>query len=67
MLHQMMSGKDAPADPILIPPHGVVSRQSTDVLAIRESSEPAGELATRFGVSRSTIVNILNRNTWKHI
>lgn len=40
---------------------------STDVLAIRESSEPAGELATRFGVSRSTIVNILNRNTWKHI
>jgi LacI family transcriptional regulator len=34
MLHRMVSGEPAPADPILIAPHGVISRQSTDVLAI---------------------------------
>ncbi|PQO25796.1 AraC family transcriptional regulator [Blastopirellula marina] len=34
MLHQMMEGKNAPKDPVLIPPNGVVSRRSTDFLAI---------------------------------
>jgi len=34
MLHQMMEGKHAPSEPVLIPPHGVTSRQSTDFLAI---------------------------------
>lgn len=34
MLHQMMGGKPAPQEPILVPPHGVTSRQSTDFLAI---------------------------------
>lgn len=34
MLHQMMEGAKAPVKPILVPPLGVVSRQSTDFLAI---------------------------------
>jgi LacI family transcriptional regulator len=34
MLHRMMAGEPAPKEPLLIAPHGVVSRQSTDVLAI---------------------------------
>ncbi len=34
MLHQMIEGKPAPRQPVLIAPHGVVSRQSTDFLAI---------------------------------
>ncbi|MBA2115268.1 Xylose operon regulatory protein [Planctomycetes bacterium FF15] len=34
MLHQMIEGKNAPIEPVLVPPHGVTSRQSTDFLAI---------------------------------
>jgi LacI family transcriptional regulator len=34
MLHRMMTGDAPPKQPLLIPPHGVVSRQSTDVLSI---------------------------------
>jgi LacI family transcriptional regulator len=45
MLHRMMAGYDAPAEPVLIAPHGVVSRQSTDVLAI---DDPAVVRALRY-------------------
>jgi LacI family transcriptional regulator len=38
MLHRMMDGNDPPKEPVLIAPHGVVSRQSTDVLAIDDPS-----------------------------
>jgi LacI family transcriptional regulator len=38
MLHRMMAGDDPPKEPVLIAPHGVVSRQSTDVLAIDDPS-----------------------------
>ena len=38
MLHRMMAGNDPPKQPVLIAPHGVVSRQSTDVLAIDDPS-----------------------------
>lgn len=34
MLNRMMAGEPAPKAPLLIAPHGVVSRQSTDVLSI---------------------------------
>jgi LacI family transcriptional regulator len=34
MLQRMITGDSAPKKPLLIPPHGVVSRQSTDVLSI---------------------------------
>lgn len=37
------------------------------VLEIRASADPATDLAARYGVSRSTIMNILNRRTWAHI
>jgi LacI family transcriptional regulator len=45
MLHRMMGGYDPPDEPILIAPHGVVSRQSTDVLAI---DDPAVVRALRY-------------------
>lgn len=38
-----------------------------DVLHIRASSDPAVDLAARFGVSRSNIDMIRNRKTWKHL
>jgi LacI family transcriptional regulator len=34
MLHRMIAGEAPPKQPLLIAPHGVVSRQSTDVLSI---------------------------------
>ncbi len=37
------------------------------VHAIRASEAPAVELATQYGVSRSTIVNIQKRKTWAHV
>jgi hypothetical protein len=37
------------------------------VLEIRASADPANDLAGRFGVSRSTITNIVNRKTWSHL
>lgn len=45
MLHRMMAGGDPPKQPVLIAPHGVVSRQSTDVLAI---DDPAVVRALRY-------------------
>lgn len=36
LLDEMMSGKPAPKDPILLPPVGVVSRQSTNLLSIAD-------------------------------
>jgi LacI family transcriptional regulator len=45
MLHRMMAGDDPPKQPVLIAPHGVVSRQSTDVLAI---DDPAVVRALRY-------------------
>jgi LacI family transcriptional regulator len=45
MLQSMMSGEDPPDEPVLIAPHGVVSRQSTDVLAI---DDPAVVRALRY-------------------
>jgi LacI family transcriptional regulator len=45
MLHRMMAGDDPPSEPVLIAPHGVVSRQSTDVLAI---DDPAVVRALRY-------------------
>lgn len=40
---------------------------AADVLEIRVSDEPDGVIAMRKGVSRSTIVNIRKRLTWKHL
>lgn len=40
---------------------------ANDVLEIRASSETPTEIARRYGVSRSTIVNIIRRNSWQHV
>lgn len=45
LLHRMMAGEAPPDKPVLIAPHGVVSRQSTDVLAI---DDPAVVRALRY-------------------
>ncbi|GAA4421169.1 DNA-binding transcriptional regulator [Bremerella cremea] len=37
MLHAMLEGEAAPQQPIMIPPQGVISRQSTDFLAIDDA------------------------------
>jgi hypothetical protein len=37
------------------------------VHAIRASDDPIADLAERFGVSRSTIVNIRKERTWGHV
>jgi hypothetical protein len=34
---------------------------------IRAAADPAPELAKRYGVSRSTIVNIQRNKTWRHV
>lgn len=38
-----------------------------DVVAIRASTDPVEDLMARYGVSKSTITNILKRRTWKHL
>jgi hypothetical protein len=40
---------------------------AADVTAIRASVAHPAELATTYGVSRSTIVNIKSHRTWRHI
>lgn len=37
LLQRLMQGEPAPEAPIIIPPHGVVARRSTDVLAVSDS------------------------------
>lgn len=39
----------------------------TAVRMIRRSSRPLGELAEEYDVTESTIRNVLNRRTWKHV
>ena len=67
LLDRLMDGESAPAAPILIPPRGVVTRQSTDILAIPDAriaralrfiwqnfSQPIGtpEVAAAAGLNR---------------
>lgn len=44
-----------------------VKLKAVDVTAIRSSLEKAPVLAKRYGVSRSTIVNVIARRTWQHL
>lgn len=36
-------------------------------VAIRESDEPIAVLMARYGIARSTVVNIRNKVTWQHV
>ena len=47
MLDQLISGEAAPKSPILLPPLQVVTRQSTDVLAIEDSAVAAALIFIR--------------------
>ncbi len=42
LLEQMMSGRRPPARPLLVPPLGIVTRRSTDVLAMNDRQLSAG-------------------------
>jgi LacI family transcriptional regulator len=70
LLHALMRGEEAPLQPIQIPPRSVVTRQSTDTLAIRDpamakalsfirqnASAPiqVSEVARQAGVSRRVL------------
>ena len=45
VLNELMRGRPAPKDPVLVPPLGLVTRQSTDILAIEDEDVAA---AVRF-------------------
>jgi hypothetical protein len=47
--------------------HGNAKLTTTDVLAIRQSSDSRTALARRFGVTNSAIDQIINRKGWTHI
>jgi LacI family transcriptional regulator len=38
LLRRLINGEAAPTEPIMIPPHGVVTRRSTDVLAVADAT-----------------------------
>lgn len=38
-----------------------------DVIAIRASDKSVEELTKEYGVSRSTIANVINKRTWTHV
>ena len=79
LLSQMMDGKSGPRAPILIPPKGVVTRMSTNILAVadpkiaramqfifehyRDNNIGSPEIAAAAGLSRSA----LDRAFKKHI
>jgi len=58
MLDRLMAGQPAPAEPLLIPPDGVVKRKSTDVIAVYDPHVAAAvrfiheNLEQPFGVER---------------
>ncbi len=70
LLDGLMNGKRAPAEPVLIPPKGVVTRMSTDILAVPDPRVARGvrfiwehyrenigapEVAAAAGLSRSSL------------
>lgn len=40
---------------------------AAEVLEIRASTARPAEIAEKYGVARSTIMNIINRKTWEHV
>ena len=62
LLDELMSGKPAPREPLFLPPIAVVTRQSTDTLAIHD---PAVVAALRFirGHAADEIASMTSRGT----
>jgi LacI family transcriptional regulator len=61
LLESLMAGGHAPAKPILIPPVGIVTRRSTDVLAIEDSQLVAGMRFLREHLFHGITVNDIAR------
>jgi len=47
--------------------HGMSKLTELDILAIRSSDETVKEICEHFGVSHTTVSDIKNRKTWKHV
>ncbi len=47
--------------------HGLAKLTESIVLEIRGSALPIYRLAVKFSVSQTTIIDVLNRRTWRHI
>jgi LacI family transcriptional regulator len=78
LLAQMMGGKPGPRNPVLIPPKGVVTRMSTNILAVadpklaramqfilehyQDNSIGSPEVATAAGLSRSALDRAFKKN-----
>jgi len=77
LLQRLMRGEDAPTEPIMIPPSGVVERQSTDMLAVTDPRVAKAmrfmwdhldrdlsvdEVARHVGVARNTIERAFRRS-----
>ncbi len=61
LLERMMSGEKPPSKPVLIPPIGIVTRRSTDVLAMDDRQLAAGTRFLREHVFDSISVNDIAR------
>ena len=47
--------------------HGMAKLTENEVRVIRDSKEPRKVLAFKFGISRSTVAQIIRRERWKHL
>ncbi|HEV2454711.1 MAG TPA: XylR family transcriptional regulator [Verrucomicrobiae bacterium] len=61
LLEQMMSGKAPPTEAILIPPKGIITRRSTDVLAMEDRQLAAGARYLREHAFEAISVNDMAR------
>ena len=61
VLEKMMSGKKPPKEPVLIPPLGIVTRRSTDVLAMDDRQLAAGARFLREHLFEAISVNDMAR------
>lgn len=61
LLEKLMSGKRPPLEPILVPPKGIVTRRSTDVLAMDDRQLAAGARYLREHLFEAITVNDMAR------
>jgi LacI family transcriptional regulator len=61
LIEEMMSGKKPPKQPVLIPPLGIITRRSTDVLALNDRQLAAGARFLREHLFEAISVNDMAR------